>query len=319
MSYEISVVIVQYNPNWESVKRTLMSILLQKSCKYEIVIADDGSKEDYIDRSEALLKQKGFVDYKIKKNINNQGTVKNVLSGIEIATGKYVRVIAPGDYLYSDRTLQKIVQFMNENNAKEMFGKLAGYYQEKDDFKVFKCLFPSQTELYQKKKSLKRLQKSLLAYGDNISGASYSWEREYYVSCLKKIENKVIFLEDCVNAYTLLENNRIYFLDEYVTWYEYGTGVTTGGNDKWMEKISKDWMNFFSVLSQEYGDNHLVKRAKMLHIIESRKDIFSKIKLRIVFLDKFISIKYRRLKDKFMEKENPDIEKLLVIYNGNCV
>ena len=48
--YECSVVIVQYNPMWEKLKRTLNSVISQKKCDFEVIVADDGSKDTCFDK-----------------------------------------------------------------------------------------------------------------------------------------------------------------------------------------------------------------------------------------------------------------------------
>ena len=315
MTYEISVVIVQYNPSWENLMLTMQSVLQQKDCRYEIVIADDGSKEKLFEKTEQYLRDNHFTEYKLVDNKENQGTVKNILSGLYAATGKYVRVIAPGDCLYSENTLSHIVAFMKQNNAKEMFGKLAGYRYENGKLEAFKYLAPSQTALYKAGTNRDAILKSLLEYGDNISGASYSFEREYYTYLLKKIEGKVIFLEDCVNAYTIFEGNKIYFMDEYVTWYELGTGVTTGGNRKWVERIAKDWAAFFEQMQKDYPSSKSIQRAKRLHELEASEKKCDKLLLRATYLDKFISIKMSRIMDKRNEKDFPELEHLSYIHS----
>lgn len=83
MSYEISVVVIQYNPIWEKLMYTLQSILQQTEIRYEIVIADDGSRDKYFDKTIDFFKEKKFCDYQIVDNTKNQGTVKNVLSGLK--------------------------------------------------------------------------------------------------------------------------------------------------------------------------------------------------------------------------------------------
>lgn len=291
MSIEISVVIVQYNPILEKIKKTLMSVFRQKNCDYEIVIADDGSDVDFFSEIELFMKKNDISQYKFVKCQKNQGTVKNVISGLENARGKYVRVISPGDYIYSEHTLEHIVNFMKNNDAKEGFGKLAGYQSNNGVINVWKARGPYGTEGYKKNVPKRTILKRLVAYGDNISGAAYTWERQYYLECLRKIEDKVVYLEDCVNAYTVLEDNKIYFMDEYVTWYECGTGVTTSGSKKWLRLLSKDWEAFFDCLEEEYPKDCIIRRGRLLKKMASKDTFLSKVLLNLCFLDRFLYFK----------------------------
>lgn len=313
MEYDISVVIVQYNPSWDKLIKTIKSALNQKNCKYEIVVADDGSKCDYFERLRLFFQENEFFDYKLVKNQENQGTVKNVLSGLMSATGEYVRVIAPGDYIYSVDSLHRIVSFMKENMAKEVFGKLAGYQLVDEQITCVNFKAPVRTEVYKKWRNNKKIIKSLLVYGDNISGAAYSWDREYYISCLERIEDKVIFLEDCVNVYTVLENNRIYFMDEFVTWYEHGTGVSTSSSDKWLKLLSKDWDEFFNVLQSEYENVHEIKRGRLLRRLASKKNVLFRVILIILFFDRFLYFRIGKIKDLFKKDSLADIHKFFEV------
>ena len=310
--YDCSVVVVQYNPIWDKVERTLNSIISQKDCNFEIVIADDGSKNKYFEETIEYFQRNSFCDYKIVDNVQNQGTVKNVLSGLRAGSGKYARVIAPGDMLYSEDTLKKIVDFMEQNQAKEMFGKMVFFYLDKEKIHLVPQQSPCDFTPY-KTQNKQHIKKKLLGLGDNISGASYSWDRQYYIKCLEKIESKVIYLEDCVNAYTLYEGNKICFMDEFVTWYEYGTGITTNKSSKWTQITEKDWCSFFDELYMEYPRDKTVKQAKLYYRISSQGTFLSKVIKNLLFFDRFL---YGRIVSRFlMDRDYSAVDKEKLLKN----
>ena len=128
MKYDISVIVLCYNPVLEKLINTLQSIVIQKHVSFEIVIADDGSSDvTYINKICEWFENKSFKDYKIIKNSQNQGTVKNLLSGVEQAEAQYIKGISPGDFLYDEKVLHKIVSFVKKEKYDVCFG-LAGYY-----------------------------------------------------------------------------------------------------------------------------------------------------------------------------------------------
>lgn len=306
--YECSVVVVQYNSSWEKVKRTLNSIINQRECHYEIIVADDGSKSTGFDKIREFFKQNDFLNYQLIDNKENMGTVKNVISGIKVATGKYVRVIAPGDMLYSNVTLRKIVDFMNENQAKEMFGKMAFFNEEDGKIEFISQQAPCNFRPY-RSKDLKSIKKHLLVLGDNISGASYTWERNYYLECLMRIEGKVTYLEDCVNAYTIYDGHEIYFMDEFVTWYEYGTGISTSKSNKWTRIIEKDWILFLERMLERYPGDSYIRKARLYYKISYKGTLLSKIIKNLLFFNRFIYSRFRakflnEIKNEVVEKEN---------------
>ena len=67
-NYEISVLVLQYNPSFEAVKRTIHSILKQQNIRFEIVVADDGSTEDYLEKLKELFAKHAFDNYTLVKN-----------------------------------------------------------------------------------------------------------------------------------------------------------------------------------------------------------------------------------------------------------
>ena len=87
-SYSVSVVVVTYNPSWDKEKETLDSILKQKGISIEIIIADDGSKENNFSLVKEYFEKNEFNDYKLVFNPVNKGTVYNTYSGLLADEGK---------------------------------------------------------------------------------------------------------------------------------------------------------------------------------------------------------------------------------------
>lgn len=312
--YECSVVVVQYNPSWKKIERTLNSIICQKSCDFEIIIADDGSACTYFNDIQQYFEEKAFANFRFVGNKVNQGTVKNVISGLEVATGKYVRTIAPGDMLYCDETLSHIVKFMDKYGVKEVFGKIACFEEQEDELKIFSKAIPVKLKPYLDNNK-KGILKNLVYFGDNISGASYAWDREYQLKFLRKIAGKVTYLEDCINAFTIYDNNDIYFMDEYVTWYEYGTGISTSASEKWVLRLAKDWFAFFEELGKMFPQDRRVKKAKRYYSMGLNRSLWGKIKKNILFIDRYL---YYKIAAKEKTKSECLKKTTLLGYIGNA-
>ena len=122
-----------------------------------------------------------------------------------------------------------------------------------------------------------KIKNHLIGLSDNISGASYTWEREYYLKCLLKICDKVKFLEDCVSAIAVYDNNRIGYQDEYVVWYELGTGISTSSSEKWKSILAQDWVNFFEVMKKDYSYDLRVLRTSFFYKLVQKNNIVVKI------------------------------------------
>ncbi len=310
--YQCSVVLVQYNPVWEKVRCTLNSVVNQKGCDYEIIIADDGSKCTHFDRVKTYFEVHNYKNYHLVENKVNGGTVKNIISGIQKATGRYVRVIAPGDMLYEDTTLHKLVDFMDEHQAKVTFGKMA-YFEERDGrIEIISKQTPFDFTPY-RKKNFNSIKTHLLILGDNISGASYTWDRQYYLECLLGINGKVKYLEDCLNATAIYDNNMIYFMDEFVTWYEHGTGISTSKNNKWVAILAKDWIAYLDMLEQRFPRDFKIKKAKLYYEMSLRGVFVNKILKNIIFLRRYMYGRFKSgvlVETQYNHKNKENILKL---------
>ena len=104
---DLSILLVQYRPDEGELRRTLASLLRQSCRDFELVVADDGSDEDFFPLTRKILAENGFTGAKFVKLIPNGGTVKNVLNGAKQAAGKWVFTVSPGDYLYDADTVRR--------------------------------------------------------------------------------------------------------------------------------------------------------------------------------------------------------------------
>ena len=102
---DLSILLVQYRPDEGELRRTLASLLRQSCRDFELVVADDGSDEDFFPLTRKILAENGFTGAKFVKLTPNGGTVKNVLNGAKQAAGKWVFTVSPGDYLYDADTV----------------------------------------------------------------------------------------------------------------------------------------------------------------------------------------------------------------------
>ncbi len=92
-----SVLLVTYNSELSDIFKTLTSIINQEFEHFEIVLSDDGSEDNKFKQIEEFMKEHKFFNYKMVGHDKNQGTVKNLISGLENCSGKYVRDFGPGD------------------------------------------------------------------------------------------------------------------------------------------------------------------------------------------------------------------------------
>lgn len=247
---QIAVEVLTYNSDFEKLKLTLNSILIQKNINFEIIIADDGSKETNADKIEEYFREKEFKNYVIVANEHNQGTVKNVISGLEKVTAEYVKDIAPGDMLYDENTLSNFYTEIQNSKADVYFGNACYYNIVENDLHFYAPKIPNNINIY-KKNNIRQIKRNYLNKRDYILGAAFIIKTSTFLEYLKKIEGKVIYAEDCSFIYMIADNIIPVYVQQNLIWYEFGSGISTSSNNSWIKKIEADNKATFEILWNE--------------------------------------------------------------------
>ena len=194
---DLSILLVQYRPDEGELRRTLASLLRQSCRGFELVVADDGSDEDFFPLTRKILAENGFTGAKFVKLTPNGGTVKNVLNGAKQAAGKWVFTVSPGDYLYDADTVAWLLEVLRRDAPRVAFGRLACYadrngapIRRPGDAPFDRT--PYRPGAY----DAKTAKRNMLLYDDGISGAGLVYERELLVQALEKMAGRVLLAED---------------------------------------------------------------------------------------------------------------------------
>lgn len=246
---DVSVVVVTYNSSIDKLINTLESIIRQENIKFEIIIADDGSKEFEKTIIEKWFKEHNFTDYKLILNKQNQGTLKNAYSGWSIAKGKYIKQLSPGDYLYSRNTLKNAIVYMEENNLSLGFGLAASYEISNNCINIVNKPHPKDLSPYYAKDA-NWIKYNYLVKKDYANGMCFVANKELLIKYSSMLLDKVKYAEDCTYILMVADDVRVGFIEEFIIWYEFGTGISTSNNDVWAKRIRDDNYNCFKVLSK---------------------------------------------------------------------
>lgn len=239
---EITVIVCTYNPNLTKLISTLKSVVLQKGVKTQIIVTDDGSKESYCNEVNAFFSMYPEIEYELIENDRNIGTVNNIYNAIQLAKGKYTYVISPGDYFFSENTLSQILLFSEENDIEIAFGKAQYYKYENNSMKLFCRMNPCAPVIYNLRWLSKKMKTLAYCTTQGIVGASFFRRTDVFTEYLSKIIGRSKYDEDNATSYihVLQKSKSIYYLDKFVVWYEYGTGISTTNNKKFLEELEKD-------------------------------------------------------------------------------
>lgn len=282
MGYDVSVLVLTFNPSMDKLFSTLSSIIIQKDVSFEIVISDDGSISFDSNIVETWFKKCDFTDYKIIEHPKNQGTVLNYKDAVEAANGTYIKAISPGDCLYDDNVLKDMTEFLNQRQVPVCFGRAVFYSVNESSVTIYHNMRnPLDLKPY-RKEDIKLIQRNYLYFQDYILGANFFGERNLMLRYVNLIVGKVKYAEDCSVIAMVADGIVPYFFDRNVMWYEYGMGISTCGSEKWKKRLEQDNKTCFELIAQQHADFKLPYQIFIKK--KSLKVLFWRVKRKIFIL-----------------------------------
>ncbi len=117
MEFKVSIIVPVYNVN-QYIKESIESICMQEFDSYEVVLVDDGTKDNSIEIAEEILKKNRTSYIIVKKENGGLPSARN--AGIKAAKGKYVCFIDSDD-LISCSHISDLWNVCNENHLVAAF------------------------------------------------------------------------------------------------------------------------------------------------------------------------------------------------------
>lgn len=256
MNFDVSVIVASYNPKLAKLLGTIRSILLQKNVSMEIILVDDGSDNNFFAEVRKLYKDFSFDNHVEIGHKRNVGTVKNLYSGIEIARGKYIKMLSPGDLLYSDYSMARILRYMDNMNASLCFSEAVYYCENNNQVKALEVPNrPYAPYLYDDLET-NDYKRDYLLFNDVIPGAVIWATTLVYQKYFPLILGKVKYAEDYIYRIMLADGIRMFHYTKRSIWYEFWTGISTSNDELWEKRIMKD-RNSTNIILKDYlqGDN----------------------------------------------------------------
>lgn len=308
----ITILLVTYNSDWIKTRQTLFSIITQKNIDFELIIADDGSKNNNFTKIEEYLNHNSFTKYVLIGNEVNKGTVQNILSAIPNIKGEYLKLISPGDFLYDDTTLYNFYKLIERSSAKVFFGNACYYSENNKNITLYKNNMPLNIKPFLDN-NLKAIKRNYFITHDYILGCTFIVQSELFFYYLEKYLDNIIFAEDTVFIAMLSDNISFSFYNEPFIWYEYGSGISTNRNTKWSDILNKEVLLVLHTLKDKgYYEkkgylifkNNLIPN-KLLRLIKNTKAYCPYIFIKIL----------HKIESKIYKRSKHDILKLQEIIN----
>lgn len=303
---KISVLVLSYNSDIDKLYLTLKSIIKQKIDDFEIVVSDDGSKDNHEQELAEYFKQNDFSNYKLVMNKQNRGTVQNILSGLKACEGEYVKPISSGDCLYAEDTLARLYDFMKADSLDYCHGLIRGYHRLEDgSIQYIPYSHPFDIEAY-RKRDMDRITKNLVLYSDNTCGAGICYEKKFFIHYMNLISEVVKYEEDIFQVVAAVENRKVALFDDYIVWYEIGLGVSTNKKSKIYDLLAKDVDGLYRKLYDWHPENKYVKKRYKMLPLYNIKNLYVRTMLRFFVnpdaIRYLFSSYYQRFTGKHMNK-----------------
>lgn len=251
----MTVLIATYNPSIEKLRNTIRSILFQENIVIEIVITDDGSVIFPRKEVEDTFLHYKFSNYKIIENKKNKGTVNNLLTGVHFCSGNYIKLISPGDYLYSADTLFCLYREAMNNKSDISFGDVVYYDKNFKKIKLLKHLASPQNTIPYKKENFNEIKFNYLIMNDTIHGVATLCKKEILQQYLFEFSEKIKFAEDCLYRIMIYDGLKVSYCPKNVALYEYGNGISTNKAEKWKQIIHNDLLATDEIIIKKMKTN----------------------------------------------------------------
>jgi hypothetical protein len=90
---------------------------------------------------------------------------------------------------------------------------------------------------------------------------------------MNKIVGKIKYTEDMIYRSMLVDGKIAYYYANPVVWYEFGTGISTSGNDKWRKVLDTErlYSNQMLLNDNPYNGLEKIRFNLAIHAINSSK------------------------------------------------
>jgi alpha-1,3-rhamnosyltransferase len=243
----VSIIVITYN-SANYVLETLESAKTQTYPEIELIISDDGSKDETIEICQRWADENNlhFVEIKILSVKKNTGIPSNCNRGISASNGEWIKLIA-GDDILETHCISNFTNFLVDNpSALVITSQQESFFTDNNNNKIYVNKRPEVTNSnssFYKNDSNAVLQLRYLANRKVlIAGPTYFINAELLKN-INGFNEKYKLLEDYPLFIKILKNNiPIFYLDKITVFYRISNNSVSSSNlNKIYPKYYKDW------------------------------------------------------------------------------
>jgi glycosyltransferase involved in cell wall biosynthesis len=241
MKKMVSVIIPTYNRE-ALLKRAIESVLNQSYQNFELIIVDDGSK----DNTEKLVEEFGIKDERVKYVFqeNSGGAAKPKNTGIKVATGEYIAILDDDDEWFLSK-LEKQVQYLDEHL----------------DIDIVGCNYLINGKKEYRIPFYKNIFKRMLVTDDLGPGSTMIYRKELFGK-VGLFDENLKTGQDREMRIRLAKDYKFGFVKEaLVNYYSGHDNISFSGLS--IEKREKDWAHIFNKYRKYYDDDSKVYSDKL--------------------------------------------------------
>lgn len=268
----VSVCIITYNSS-NFILDTLESVKVQTYKDIELIISDDGSKDNTVEvcRKWLMLNKKRFVNIVLLVSEQNLGISANYNRAINTAKGEWVKSLAGDDILLPDCIKENINFVTTHLDVDFVFSKMIHFKDNYSTENIIKSTNELDISFFQKNASG---QLESMVRSCNVSAPTF-FQKNGIVKSLGGCNLKYSF-EDWPLWVKLLEHGyRFYYMDVFTVAYRHhSTGVSTHLTRLLNPAFEKSKFEFMHDVCFKYYTKNEIKLAQVEY----------RIKMLIIFL-----------------------------------
>ena len=309
----ISIIVPVYNAE-KTIKKCIDSILIQTYTNFELILINDGSKDNSLN----ILKKYENLDKRvIVISQENSGVSVTRNNGISVAKGDYIAFVDSDDYI-AENALEILANEIEKNNKLDIV--ISGFYIVKNDTykylntilenkifnnldfllneKLFKFISTPWGKIYKRE----IIKDNNIKFDKNLSlGEDTIFVLEYlkYIKNVKFINEGLFFINETEGS--LSRRNRLDIFENIMIIYDKAKEVLQYRNEYEFNKVAPFYVRNIKIcVNTAIAFKWETKEYKELCDKIRKMEDFKSIDLRKVHLNKFDKIIFKLLKNNFI-------------------